>query len=64
LGKFLEDEDIVIVKDNEILRGIIDKNQLGAGAEYGLMHAFHELYGPKLLGKLFSCFSRLFGAYI
>ncbi len=62
-GTMIEDVT-VLIRDNEILLGVFDKNQLGSGAEFGFMHAFHELYGPQLLGRLFSCFSRLFSAYL
>ena len=31
--------------DNELLKGIIDKNQVGSNADYGLIHSFNELYG-------------------
>jgi len=38
------------VKDNELLLGVLDKNQLGSGADYGMVHAFYEMYGPTLTG--------------
>jgi DNA-directed RNA polymerase I subunit RPA1 len=44
--------------------GVLDKNQLGSGAEYGLLHAFHELYGPSLTGQLLTGLARLFAAYL
>lgn len=56
----LSEETQFIVRDNELLQGIIDKNQVGSGAEYGLMHAFHELYGPKMLGQLFTALAKVF----
>jgi len=44
------DDIQVIVRNNELLLGVVDKNQLGSGADYGLIHAFHELYGSKMTG--------------
>lgn len=55
----LAEETQLIVKDNEILMGVIDKNQVGSGADFGLMHAFHELYGYKMLGQLFTAFAKV-----
>lgn len=57
-GTLAEETDF-IVSDNEIVQGILDKNQVGSGADYGLMHAFHELYGPKMLGQLFTAFAKV-----
>ncbi|CAD8139664.1 unnamed protein product [Paramecium octaurelia] len=58
------DDIQVLIKDNELLLGIVDKNQVGSGADYGMMHAFHELYGPKMTGQLLTGFARLFAAYL
>ena len=41
------EEGTVIVLDSELLCGILDKAQFGA-TEFGLVHAYHELYGPKV----------------
>ena len=50
--------------DNELLQGIIDKNQVGSGAEYGIIHSFNELYGEAVTGKLITCLTKLFLSYI
>lgn len=44
------EETLIVIRDNELMKGVLDKNQLGSGADYGLIHAFHELYGPNLTG--------------
>lgn len=43
--KGFEEESEVLVVDNELLKGLIDKNQVGNAADYGLIHSFNELYG-------------------
>jgi hypothetical protein len=50
----------VIVKDNELVCGVIDKAQFG---KYGIVHTFQELYGPGMAGRLLSIFSRLFTVF-
>ena len=60
----LKDDCQFIIRDNEILVGLMDKNQVGAGSEYGLMHAIHELYGPEVLGCMFTALSKLFSMYL
>lgn len=59
-----KDDTVVIFRDNELLQGILDKNQFGAGATYGLMHAFYELYGASLTGKLFTALAKLLSAHL
>jgi DNA-directed RNA polymerase I subunit RPA1 len=54
-------EDVVVVKDNELICGVIDKNQFG---KYGLVHAFQELYNSEGAGTLLSIFSRLYTAFL
>jgi DNA-directed RNA polymerase I subunit RPA1 len=40
------DEGHIIIRNNELLQGVIDKNQLGDN-KFGMIHAFYELYGSK-----------------
>ncbi|KAG8827052.1 hypothetical protein FRC19_005756 [Serendipita sp. 401] len=56
-------EDIVLVKDGELVRGILDKSQFGA-ASYGLVHSVYEVYGSEVAGRLLSILSRLFTKYL
>jgi DNA-directed RNA polymerase I subunit RPA1 len=51
----------IILNDNELLCGVIDKAQFG---KYGIIHSFQELYGAQSAGRLLSVFSRLFTAYL
>jgi hypothetical protein len=36
-----EDENEVLFWDNELLKGLIDKAQVGSGSDYGLLHSFN-----------------------
>ncbi|KAL3691839.1 hypothetical protein R1sor_005490 [Riccia sorocarpa] len=54
-------ENVVLLQDNELICGVIDKAQFG---KYGIVHAFQELYGCSAAGKLLSVFSRLFTNYL
>ena len=55
------DEDIVFVYKNELVQGVIDKEQFG---KYGLVHTVQEMYGPSTAGCLLSVFSRVFTSYL
>ncbi|XP_024012805.1 DNA-directed RNA polymerase I subunit 1 [Eutrema salsugineum] len=54
-------EDKLLVRKNEFVRGVIDKAQF---ADYGLVHTVHELYGSNAAGNLLSVFSRLFTVFL
>ena len=43
LGK---DENQVCIRNNELVQGILDKNQIG-DSKFGLIHSFYEIYGSK-----------------
>lgn len=57
-GRTGSEEGIVIVKDGELLSGIIDKKQIGPSAG-GLVNAVYEIYGHTIAGKLLSVLGRL-----
>lgn len=59
-----EEENKVIVQDNELLLGLIDKNQVGSNSDFGLIDSFNELYGEALTGKLVTCLTKLFLSYM
>eukprot|EP00048_Salpingoeca_helianthica_P014144 m.217095 g.217095 ORF g.217095 m.217095 type:complete len:1703 (-) comp15596_c5_seq5:18-5126(-) len=59
----LEGEDLVIVRNGELLAGVLDKNQCGATAN-GLIHACYEVYGGRVASEVLSAFGRLFTAYL
>nr|ALK02059.1 RNA polymerase I largest subunit [Wickerhamiella domercqiae] len=56
------EENAVVFRSGELLCGILDKSQYGA-ADYGLVHAVHELYGADSAGLLLSVLGRLFTKY-
>lgn len=56
-------EGRVVVRDNELLTGVLDKNHIG-NSEFGLIHAFYEIYGPEMAGELISTLGVLFINYL
>lgn len=59
-----KDESTVRFVDNELVQGMIDKNQIGSGFTFGLVHSFNELYGYKMTGQLQTCLTKLFSNYL
>jgi len=62
-GKYGAEEGTVIIMNCELVSGILDKSAFGA-SEFGLVHAFHELYGAKMAAELLNCFGKLFVAFL
>ncbi|PWN47916.1 beta and beta-prime subunits of DNA dependent RNA-polymerase, partial [Violaceomyces palustris] len=62
-GEDHDGEEHVIIRDGELLSGVLDKSQFGASA-YGLVHSVYEIYGPEYAGKLLSILSRLFTKFL
>jgi len=56
-------EHLVLIRDGELLRGVLDKNAFGA-KEFSLVHMVQEAYGPRIAGLLLNAFGRLFTAYL
>ncbi|XP_006111690.2 DNA-directed RNA polymerase I subunit RPA1 [Pelodiscus sinensis] len=56
-------ESKVIIRDGELLCGVLDKAHYGSSA-YGLVHCCHEVYGGETSGKVLTCLARLFTAYL
>ena len=56
-------EHMVIVRDGDLLQGVLDKAAFGA-SDFSLVHAVYEAYGPSRAGLLLNAFGRLFTAYI
>ncbi|EED91031.1 DNA directed RNA polymerase i, alpha subunit [Thalassiosira pseudonana CCMP1335] len=56
-------EHMVIVRDGDLVQGILDKAAFGA-SEFSLVHAVYEAYGPSRAGLLLNALGRLFTAYI
>jgi DNA-directed RNA polymerase I subunit RPA1 len=62
-GSCAPEEADVIFRQNEMLTGVLGKSQFGA-SKYGLVHAVHELYTPKVAGDLLTSLCRLFTSYL
>ena len=60
-GKGHEKEGKVIVRNNQLLTGVLDKNEIG-NSDYGLFHSFYEIYGPNLTSELITAIGKL-GVY-
>ncbi|EZG84200.1 DNA-directed RNA polymerase, partial [Gregarina niphandrodes] len=58
-----KEEQIVIIRNSELVQGVFDKAQIGA-ASYGLVHLCYELFGPRVAGMLLSVFARVFSSYL
>lgn len=58
-----QEEHLVLIRDGELLRGVLDKNAFGA-TDFSLVHCVYEAYGPEKAGLLLNIFGRLFTAYI
>ena len=57
------EEELVLIRDGELLRGVLDKAAFGA-TDFSLVHAVYEAYGPEKAGLLLNSLGRLFTAYI
>ena len=55
------DEDVVFVYKNELVQGVIDKEQFG---KFGLVHTVQEMYGFSAAGNLLSVLSRVLTAFL
>mmetsp|Transcript_20478 Transcript_20478/g.41728 ORF Transcript_20478/g.41728 Transcript_20478/m.41728 type:complete len:1306 (+) Transcript_20478:393-4310(+) len=58
-----QEEHLVLVRDGELLRGVLDKAAFGA-TDFSLVHAVYEAYGPNKAGLLLNALGRLFTAYL
>jgi DNA-directed RNA polymerase I subunit RPA1 len=58
-----QNEHLVLVRDGELLRGVLDKAAFGA-TEFSLVHAVYEAYGPSKAGLLLNSLGRLFTAHL
>ncbi|CAB9506211.1 DNA-directed RNA polymerase subunit beta' (Fragment) [Seminavis robusta] len=57
------EEHLVLIRDGELLRGILDKSAFGA-SDFSLVHGVYEAYGPTKAGLLLNSLGRLFTSYI
>jgi len=58
-----QEEHLVLIRDGELLRGVLDKAAYGA-TEFSLVHAVYEAYGPNKAGLLLNSLGRLFTAHL
>lgn len=58
-----KEEAVVVIRNSELLQGVIDKNQIGSNS-YCLVHLCTELVGPLIGGKLLSAIFNLSQAYL
>ncbi|NWT00221.1 RPA1 polymerase, partial [Mionectes macconnelli] len=56
-------ESQVIIRNGELLCGVLDKAHFGSSA-YGLVHCCYEIYGGETSGRVLTCLGRLFTAYL
>ena len=58
-----KEEEMILIRDSELLMGVIDKNSVGANAG-GLAHVVYELLGASAAGLLMTGVSRMFTLYL
>jgi hypothetical protein len=63
VGGVLAGDHTVIIRQNEMLLGVIDKNSIGS-SEYGLVHCVYELFGAQRAGALLTAIGRLLTVYL
>ena len=51
-------DDVVVVLNSELLRGVLDKSQLGP-SKLSIPHIVYEVYGPHRVGDLFGSLGRV-----
>ena len=57
------DEHLVLIRDGELLRGVLDKAAFGS-TDFSMVHATYEAYGPGKASMLLNALGRLFTGYI
>jgi DNA-directed RNA polymerase I subunit RPA1 len=62
-GSIGKEEGDVLFRDNEHLRGTLDKSAYGA-SDFGLVHAFYEVYGSEKAGELLTSLARVFVSFL
>lgn len=56
-------EGTLLISQNELCRGVLEKSQYGA-SPFGLVHACYELYGSTTAGQLLTTLGRLFTTFL
>ncbi len=61
-ARLLSDADLV-VRDGELMSGILDKAHIGPSA-FGLVHCFHEAFGPRAATDLLSAITSVLNEFL
>jgi len=56
-------EHIVVIREGELLQGVLDKAAFGA-TKGGLVHSVHEIYGPTAAGNLLTAIGRVLVSFL
>lgn len=62
-GTQAQEESIVIIRQGELLTGVLDKAAFGA-SEFGLIHAVYECYGAAAAAELLTVLGKLFTLFL
>lgn len=57
-------DEHLIVRDNYICTGVLDKAQIGDGQSFGLVHAIHELYGAHACSTFLTAVGQLLSTFL
>lgn len=58
-----KEEAMVVIRDNELLQGVIDKSSMGATA-FGMVHSYHEHLGATVAGQILTVLARMLTVYL
>lgn len=58
-----KEEERLVIRQGYVCTGILDKNHIG-NSEFGLVHAFFELYGETAAAQLLTSFGRVLTQYL
>ena len=58
-----KEEERLVIRQGYVCTGILDKNHIGS-SEFGLVHAFHELYGETAAAQLLTSLARVLTQYL
>jgi len=58
-----QEEHMILIRDGELLRGVLDKAALG-DSSFSMVHGVYEAYGPTKAGLLLNALGRLFTCYL
>ena len=59
-----KEEGLLIVRDNYLCAGVVDKAQISDGQSFGLVHAIHELYGAHATSTFLTAVGQLLSTFV